>query len=66
MSAGDSDPARRSRFAAALVMLAWLLACLVVLLVFRGVPARFRAYFVILSLAGLIWAIGALRARVAK
>ncbi|MBI2510880.1 MAG: hypothetical protein HYV96_02775 [Opitutae bacterium] len=56
----------RPRLLAALVMLVWLVACLVVLLVFRGVPARFRAYFVILSLAGLIWGIGALRARLAK
>lgn len=47
-------------------MLAWLLACLVVLLVFRDVPARFRAYFVVVSLAGLIWGIGALKARLAK
>lgn len=56
----------QTRLLAALVMLAWLVACLVVLLVFRGVPARFRAYFVILSLAGLIWGLGALRARAAK
>lgn len=66
MSADSANSSRRSRFAAAFVMLAWLLACLVVLLVFRGVSARFRAYFVILSLAGLIWGIGSLRARFAK
>jgi hypothetical protein len=56
----------RSRLIAALVMLAWLVASLVVLLVFRGMPARFRAYFVIVSLLALIWGIGALRARFAK
>jgi len=47
-------------------MLAWLLASLAALLLFRGVPARFRVYFVVLTLLGLIWSIGVLRARFAK
>ena len=66
MNDPKENQARRSRFAAALVMLAWLLASLAVLLLFRGMPARFRAYFVILTLLGLIWGIGAIRARWAK
>lgn len=56
----------QTRLLAALVMLAWIVACIVVLVLFRGVPARFRAYFVICSLLGLIWGIGALRTRWAK
>lgn len=59
-------PPMQTRLLAALVMVAWIVASIVVLVVFRGVPARFRAYFVILSLVGLIWGIGALRARFAK
>lgn len=66
MSAQGDNPERRARFYAALVMLGWLAASLVVLLVFRGVPARLRAYFVVLSLLGLIWGIGALRSRAGR
>jgi len=66
VSADSAASSRRSRFAAALVMLAWLVACVVVLVVFRGTPPRFRAYFAIFTLLGLIWSIGALRARLAK
>lgn len=54
------------RLLAGLVMLVWLVASIVVLLVFRGVPARLRVYFAVLSLLGLVWGIGVLRARFAK
>lgn len=66
MSNGTDNSARRSRFAAAAVMLAWLVACVVVLVVFRGTPPRFRVYFAIFTLLGLIWSIGALRARFSR
>lgn len=66
MSAPNENPTRRARLLAGLIMLAWLLASLGVLLLFRGVPARFRVYFAILTLLGLIWSIGVLRARFAK
>lgn len=66
MSPEPAASNRRSRFGAALIMLGWLLASVVVLLLFRGVPARFRVYFAIFTLLGLIWAIGALRARFSR
>lgn len=66
MSPASKNPQRRARLTAGLVMLAWLLASLAALLLFRGVPARFRVYFVVLTLLGLIWSIGVLRARFAK
>lgn len=66
MSSEPATSTRRSRIGAALIMLGWLLASVVVLVVFRGVPARFRVYFAIVTLLGLIWSIGVLRARFAK
>lgn len=66
MSSSSENPARRSRLTAGLIMLLWLLASIGVLLLFRGMPARFRVYFAILSLLGLIWGLGAIRARWAK
>lgn len=65
MSTGP-EQFRRSRFGAGLIMLAWLVVSLAALLLFRGVPGRFRVYFVLLTLAGLIWGISRLRARYAK
>jgi hypothetical protein len=66
LSARHTGPSRRSRLAAALIMVAWLVASLGLLLLFRGVPMRLRVLFVFLSLAGIVAGIALLRARFAK
>ncbi len=66
MSARHTGPSRRSRFAAALIMVAWLVASLGLLLLFRGVPIRLRVLLVFLGLAGLVAGIAVLRARFEK
>lgn len=47
-------------------MVAWLVASLGLLLLFRGVPIRLRVLLVFLGLAGLVAGIAVLRARFEK
>ncbi len=48
----------RPRFAAAAIMLAWILGSMALLLLFRGVPLRVRGLLILGSLLVLIGALG--------
>ena len=53
----DAPSARGSRFAAAGVLLAWILASMALLLLFRGLPLRVRGMMIVGSLLLMIAAI---------
>ena len=55
---GRTAAERPSRFAAAGVMVAWIIGSMVLLLAFRSVPLRLRGLMIIGSLVLLIAALG--------